>query len=465
LGDLLFNAGVVNDRDLNDALHDSANMDLTLGFLLVARGLVSRGMVHESLDLLELIKARSLSRGDAGQLLKNAHSRSASLKQVLKDSKIDTKAVSSVNIGTLLVLAEVMNDGEFATARELALLSGNRFIDVVLDNGFASQECLSAAEKLLYLVKQGKMELGDAAERLRKGDFETVVEEKSPAASLVEKEKRVVAKQAESVSASAPASVLNSVPEKLVKVAEPKTVPNASPAAQVGGHIETVQPPQTASHSVPPQKQTKPPQSQSVPAQTQTKPPQSQLQSQPQPASSVPPQTQTEDSHKADSLTATPQSQSDLPTEQALPLDPQEPTTPPVPPASSDEEKASEIPLEIAADEEAAKPVTELPQSPKEEPRRPIDRLELLRKARIITEPQLRGAMRTSAEKNASPVRILFDAGIIDQDDLNVTGHVKKMFDAGDIDLRTAINVIRYCKENSVGFDEGLDNVLAQEYP
>ncbi|MBX9691671.1 MAG: hypothetical protein K2Z81_04750, partial [Cyanobacteria bacterium] len=27
LGDLLFNAGVVNDRDLNDALHDSANID------------------------------------------------------------------------------------------------------------------------------------------------------------------------------------------------------------------------------------------------------------------------------------------------------------------------------------------------------------------------------------------------------------------------------------------------------
>lgn len=88
-------------------------------------------------------------------------------------------------------------------------------------------------------------------------------------------------------------------------------------------------------------------------------------------------------------------------------------------------------------------------------PKKEIDRVDLLILAGLVNDQQASGARKLSASTNTSPLRILFDRGMIDQQTLNLAGVAKRKIDSGDLDAKIAVAIIKYCKEKNVEFDAG----------
>lgn len=166
LGDLLRKSAVVEPVVLDQAILDSGNMGLPLGFVLVSRGLLTRNLLHDVIDLLRLVRYGSHTEPEAIEALQAVHSGSLSLGEYLKNSreKVPSKPLS---FGDLLVDAGLISDSEFITARELAFIDNKRLLDVLEENGFACDKASQAARDLVKQVKDGSSTRDDAAKELR----------------------------------------------------------------------------------------------------------------------------------------------------------------------------------------------------------------------------------------------------------------------------------------------------------
>lgn len=93
------------------------------------------------------------------------------------------------------------------------------------------------------------------------------------------------------------------------------------------------------------------------------------------------------------------------------------------------------------------------------EPPKEVDRVDLLRLAGLINGQQADGARKLGASTNTAPLRVLFDRGMIDQLTLNLAGIAKRKMDAGELDVKKAIAVLKHCKQHNVDFDAGMAGI------
>ena len=362
ISELMRRSSIVSDKELASAIQDSSNMSLPLGFVLVSRGLLPRTMVQDIIDAATMVKTGKVAPRDLAGELRIAHEKGIRLRQQLEESGRNLDLYPREIKGELLVLAGALNESELATSRELALLSDEPLVNILLNNGFATEDCISFVNEQEAAVERGEQSLGEAAEKIRKLQEE--------AESSLEEERVRLLRSVQAAAQAGSASF------------EKSEMPSGN---QVNSHDLS----------------------------RESSPAQSKISSESEGAS-VP----TEIVHQA-SVQEAERSLNTKSVENDI-------STAKVSVASNNE---------IADEEKNPEPTTK-------------HAVQAMKKSELTSRP---------------PVRILFDAGIINQKDVDLTSVAKKRIESGELSIKVAIKTIRHSKAHGLSFDEALRELESSE--
>lgn len=349
LGNLLKKAGIANSDDIDRALLDSGNMGLPLGFVVTARALIPRTLLHDAIDLLRLVRYGSFNEEDAVQALRAVHEGKTSLPDYL-DEKGISEGKRAYSLGELLLNAELITDSEFVTARELAFSGNKRLYDVLDEQGFTGKACLDAAQGLYRQVKIGAVDAEQAAQELGRRFKKT----------------------------------RPSAPAQRSSVSPPGPSFDSGAGSASGPNSASTQRSSEDSGALP--------------------------------APGLP-RTDTGRLLRHPDATRPPTAEVDRP--------------------------------------RTTRGTRDLPSL---DPRN-VDRVELLKRCGRVDAASLDRGRRLSRLHEVPLLRILYELGVLDDVDLNLSAIAKRKIEAGEIDVRRAIEVIRLCREKALDFEAGMSKV------
>lgn len=172
LGELLLEAGLVDHEQLAKSVQRSLSTGLPLGRILVLNGTLTETLLTTALEIQVRIRDGMLERAEAVALLA-AHA--------LPDAEMDEttslrlKAVlatpprrKGIRLGELLVLSGLLTESDVMGALEQGLVNEQPIGEVIVAQGFVSQELLNAALELQRRVDEEALEPLEAGQCLAK---------------------------------------------------------------------------------------------------------------------------------------------------------------------------------------------------------------------------------------------------------------------------------------------------------
>ncbi len=171
LGELLVEAGIINNEQLTKAIEESLSTGLPLGRMLVLHQSVTPEALQAALDVQARLRDEMMTRDEALQAIRSA----GGLDPVAPgdESKAHSVATPSlrkkgIRLGELLVLAGVITESDVMTALEAGLLKHQPLGMALVSQGILTQDILDAALTLQSEVDEGRLEPLAAAECLTK---------------------------------------------------------------------------------------------------------------------------------------------------------------------------------------------------------------------------------------------------------------------------------------------------------
>ena len=144
LGELLFEADLITQSQLDEALRTSHETGLPLGRVLVLMQAISDDLLTAALTAQVLLRDGKVSREQVLQGLKSAKRRRVSIEVSLMDHGFYRPPVrQSVKLGELLVLSGLVNESDLMNALELGLLHEMPIGQVLVESGYITKEILS----------------------------------------------------------------------------------------------------------------------------------------------------------------------------------------------------------------------------------------------------------------------------------------------------------------------------------
>lgn len=185
LGELLLEANVISQGDLDHALTQCQTIGLPLGRMLVLTGCLSEQMLTNALNAQVFLRDKKISRQQALTGLKAAQHRQLPLENALDDSEFQLPSATHVRLGELLVEAGLVDQANLMNAVELGLLQDKLLGQVLLQLNLLSDLDLAAALELQKMVSNGGIRRADALELLKqchreKADIQDVLKRKQP---------------------------------------------------------------------------------------------------------------------------------------------------------------------------------------------------------------------------------------------------------------------------------------------
>lgn len=185
LGELLLEANVISQGDLDHALTQCQTIGLPLGRMLVLTGCLSEQMLTNALNAQVFLRDKKISRQQALTGLKAAQHRQLPLETALDDSEFQLPSATHVRLGELLVEAGLVDQANLMNAVELGLLQDKLLGQVLLQLNLLSDLDLAAALELQKMVSNGGIRRADALELLKqchreKADIQDVLKRKQP---------------------------------------------------------------------------------------------------------------------------------------------------------------------------------------------------------------------------------------------------------------------------------------------
>jgi hypothetical protein len=168
LGELLQDAEIIAQMQLEDALKTSQETGLPLGRVLVLTNAVSEEMLSAALTAQVLVRDGKISREQAVQALKSSRFRRVNIEVSLIDLGFyKPPPRQRVKLGELLVLSGLVNEGDLMTALEMGLIREVPIGQMLVESGFISKRILDTALKLQEIVSSHSLSALKAAEALR----------------------------------------------------------------------------------------------------------------------------------------------------------------------------------------------------------------------------------------------------------------------------------------------------------
>lgn len=171
LGELLVEAGVINNDQLTRAIEESLATGLPLGRMLVLHQSVTPEALKTALDVQTRLRDEMLTREEALTAIREAGGLDPHAPG--DEAKVHASAMPSlrkkgIRLGELLVLAGVITESDVMTALEAGLLKHQPLGQALVSQNIASQDILDAALTLQSEVDEGRLEPLAAAECLTK---------------------------------------------------------------------------------------------------------------------------------------------------------------------------------------------------------------------------------------------------------------------------------------------------------
>lgn len=163
LGDLLMEAGYIDEKRLKLALEQSTATGLPLGRTLVLSGLIPEELLSIAINAQVLLRDSRVSRAQATQSLRSAFSRHVPIEVPLAEKgyyALPTR--QSIRLGEILLAAGVLSEQELMTALEFGLANNKPVGEVLTDLRFIEEATISAALALQKMVAEQSLKLEEA---------------------------------------------------------------------------------------------------------------------------------------------------------------------------------------------------------------------------------------------------------------------------------------------------------------
>lgn len=167
LGQLLVAAGIVSNKDLEDALQTNIRTGLPLGHIFCFRGFVSQALVYTALLAQQLIRRGMINRDHAIAGLRAAALREKDLEQEEVNRGFQRLPMKpSVKLGELFMEARMIGEAQLLDALHRSLLLGRFLGEIFIESNLADAETIDAALDLQEMLDNGTITQPMAIEAL-----------------------------------------------------------------------------------------------------------------------------------------------------------------------------------------------------------------------------------------------------------------------------------------------------------
>lgn len=156
LGQLLVAAGIVTDRDLEEALQINVRTGLPLGHVFCFHGYVSQAILYTALQVQESIRRNAIGRPEAILGLNAAAKRERNLERLEINKgyqKLPMK--QALRLGEMLVEARVFVDKLLPDALVRSLQFQKPIGEILVQSHFATAELIDAAVEMQEMIDNG----------------------------------------------------------------------------------------------------------------------------------------------------------------------------------------------------------------------------------------------------------------------------------------------------------------------
>ncbi len=199
LGELLLNAGIVEEHVLEDCKRQSIENNLPLGRCLVLSRVLSSNLLTSALTAQVLVRDGKITYEQAVMGLKGSYRKHQSIEKSLSEagSFEDRDASSRIKVGDLLCQAGLITESDKVSAIERGLVDNVPIGQVLVQSGMVSPSALEETLKLQRLVNDGDLSSLQAAEILRQANsrgvpVEVVMDEKNARAQEIEEVNSII---------------------------------------------------------------------------------------------------------------------------------------------------------------------------------------------------------------------------------------------------------------------------------
>lgn len=176
LGELLVDAGILDEAQLSDCLATSRETGMPLGRVLLFKRSISDDLLVAALRAQRLVREGVIARADAIEVLRKVQQKKITLEESLAEGGfLKARSKRSTPVGYLLVEAGFLKEVSLMMCVELSLGENKPLVDTLVEQGFASRGLAQASLSIQQLVDAGTISKDLASAALRTLDSQNVV--------------------------------------------------------------------------------------------------------------------------------------------------------------------------------------------------------------------------------------------------------------------------------------------------
>ncbi|CAN5541167.1 hypothetical protein BH11CYA1_BH11CYA1_15140 [soil metagenome] len=172
LGELLMDSGIINKAVFGAAMQRSLATGLPLGRILVLNGSMADSLLRVALELQVRVRDDMMARHEALDALRTEAAKAGTVSAGGQGAYADIAhrrgPQKTVRIGELLVMAHFLNETDVMSCLELGLLSERPIGEVMVEQGYVSDQMLQVALVVQQMIEDGKFDRESAGAALKK---------------------------------------------------------------------------------------------------------------------------------------------------------------------------------------------------------------------------------------------------------------------------------------------------------
>lgn len=174
LGQLLLEAGVVSDTQLEDCLRIFYSAGLPLARVLVLKGVITNLVAYVALTAQQMLREKKLSREQAIQSVQAAKASRGVIERDQVDGYLRLQPINNIRLGELFVRANLVEEDSLIRAVEESIAKGQTLGEILVGQGFITEPTLARALEVQRLVTDNMLDVAHAGDVLKKADHKRV---------------------------------------------------------------------------------------------------------------------------------------------------------------------------------------------------------------------------------------------------------------------------------------------------
>jgi Tfp pilus assembly protein PilF len=186
LGDLLVKAGIVSQKQLDEAVQHLGGKNLNVGQMLIVSRYITARDLQVAVDAQSALRDRVVDLNTAVRGLKSACRTGVPFSEAIKDTQdpASTKVIPTNKLGELLLEAGIIDGDQFGKALQRSLSTGLPLGRILVLNGAISDSLLTTALEIQVRTRDGLLTRHEAIEYLKVASNQITGDGASPEKAL-----------------------------------------------------------------------------------------------------------------------------------------------------------------------------------------------------------------------------------------------------------------------------------------